>query len=97
MEHHVYFWLNEEGQEKKAAFEAGLEKLLKTPHIGSGSWGKPAATPVRPVTDNSFDYALSLKFESIEEHNAYQVHAEHDVFVEAFKDIWAKALVMDVE
>lgn len=99
MEHHVYFWLKAENQnaEDRAAFEAGLNALLKTPNIGSGGWGKPAATPVRPVTDNSFDYGLYLRFDSIEKHDAYQVHAEHDVFLDGFKGLWEKVLVMDVD
>lgn len=99
MEHHVYFWLKEEKKNDTdcAAFEQGMEDLLKIENIASGIWGKSAATPERPVTDKSFDYALSLKFDSIEQHNIYQDHAEHHVFVEAFKDFWADAKVLDVD
>ncbi|MBK1830197.1 Dabb family protein [Verrucomicrobiaceae bacterium R5-34] len=98
MEHHVYFWLKEENQNDadRAAFEQGMTELLKIENIASGIWGKSAATPERPVTDKSFDYALSLKFDSIEQHNIYQDHAEHHVFVDKFKDLWASAKVMDV-
>lgn len=98
MEHHVYFWLKDENKNDadRAAFEKGMDELLKIENIASGIWGKSAATAERPVTDKSFDYALSLTFESIEQHNIYQDHAEHHVFVDAFKDFWADAKVMDV-
>ncbi len=99
MEHHVYFWLKEECKNDAdcAAFEQGLEELLTIGNIASGTWGKSAATPERPVTDKSFDYALSLKFDNIEQHNLYQDHPEHHVFVDAFKNLWADAKVFDVE
>jgi len=98
MEHHVYFWFKEEkkNESDRAAFEQGLDALLKIENIASGMWGVPSATPERPVTDKSFDYAISLKFDSVEQHNIYQDHAEHHVFVNAFKDFWADAKVMDV-
>lgn len=99
MEHHVYFWLNEENKttEDRAAFEAGMRELLKIEKIASGVWATPAKTAVRPVTENSWDYALSIKFASQAEHDAYQVHPDHDVFVDKFKGNWAKVQVMDLE
>ena len=99
MEHHVYFWLKEEKKDATsiAAFEQGLNELLKIDQIASGLWGKSADTPDRPVTDKSFDYAISLKFDSLDAHNVYQDHPDHHVFVNAFKDLWDKALVMDVD
>lgn len=99
MEHHVYFWLKEEKKDAEsiAAFEAGLVELLKIKHIASGIWGKSADTPERPVTDKSFDYAISLKFDTMEAHDIYQDDPDHDIFVDAFKDWWDKVLVMDVD
>lgn len=99
MQHHVYFWLKAEHQnpQDRSTFEKGLIDLCEIPNIASGSWGKPAATPERPVTDKSFDYGLYLSFDSIEKHDAYQVHPEHDLFVDSFKHLWERVLVMDVE
>jgi len=98
MEHHVYFWLKEDskGDESCRGFEAGMEKLLEIGTIASGVWGRQAGTPERPVTDKTWDYALSLKFDSVADHNSYQDDPDHHVFVEAFKDRWAKVQVMDV-
>ncbi|MGJ8678259.1 MAG: Dabb family protein [Akkermansiaceae bacterium] len=99
MEHHVYFWLKEERKNETdiAAFEQGMVDLLKIQEITSGIWGKSAPTPVRPVTEKSFDYAISLQFESVLKHDLYQVHPAHDVFVDTFKSWWEKVLIMDVE
>lgn len=95
MEHHVYFWLKE-GVDK-SAFEQALGSLLAIEYISSGSWGKQASTSERPVTDKTWDYALSLKFDTIKNHDLYQADDQHDVFVEAQKDKWSKVLVMDME
>ena len=99
MEHHVYFWLKGEknNPEDRAAFETGLAALFDIEEVAGGIWGRSADTPERAVTDKSFDYALSMKFDSLELHQVYQDHAEHADFVHAFKDVWAKVLVMDVE
>jgi len=99
MEHHVYFWLNEgrQNESDRAAFEKGIEALLRSPNIASSHWGKPAATAERPVTDHSFHYAISVKFDSMESHDLYQEgDLIHDEFISGFKDWWAKVLVMDV-
>ena len=99
MEHHVYFWLKEEKKNAadQALFEQGLADLFKIKEVARGRWGKSADTPERPVTDKSFDYALSMQFDSMADHNVYQDDPDHDVFVDAFKDWWQKVLVMDVD
>ena len=98
MEHHVYFWLNEEfkGEEACREFEAGMEKLLEIGTIAGGIWGRQAGTPERPVTDKSWDYALSLKFASVADHDSYQDDPAHHDFVDENIHRWAKVLVMDV-
>lgn len=98
MEHHVYFWLKEEKKNAadQALFEQGLADLFKIKEVDGGRWGKSADTPERPVTDKSFDYGLSMQFDSMADHDVYQADPDHDVFVDAFKDWWQKVLVMDV-
>ncbi len=95
MEHHVYFWIKKDADHK--AFEHGLETLLSIDTVVEGSWGRQAKTEERPVTDKTWTYALSLKFDSIADHDTYQVDEIHDMFVEANKDKWEKVLVMDMQ
>lgn len=99
MEHHVYFWLKEEQKSaaNKAAFEAGLSKLLTIPLIERALWGRPAAVMPRPVIDSSWDYSLSITFSSVETQDAYQVDPIHQEFINDHKERWEKVLVMDVE
>lgn len=95
----MYFWLKEEfrNAEAKAKFEAGLADLFEIPSVAGGFWGVSAATEERPVTEKSWDYAITVHFKSLADHDAYQVHPKHDVFVEAFRAWWDRVQVMDME
>lgn len=99
MEHHVYFWLKEEHKcpASRAEFEQGLDGLFKLPNVAGGFWGTPAPVMPRPVIDSSWDYATSMRFESVADQDAYQNDPGHHLFIERFKDRWAKVLVMDVQ
>jgi hypothetical protein len=98
MEHHVYFWLKEERKNgaDRAAFEEGLAALFRIPLVAGGRWAVPATVEIRPVVDQSWDYALSMTFAKIEDHNTYQNDPDHHVFINTFKEWWAKVLVMDL-
>ena len=81
MIHSVYFWLDESlTDEQKQQFEGGLKALFEIDVVASGRFGKPAGTPERPVTQNTYDYSLFLEFSSVDDHNTYQDHREHHVF-----------------
>ena len=99
MQHHVYFWLKEEHRNEAdfRAFEEGMSGLLKLKGLLGGFWAVPAKVMERPVIDQSWDYALSMDFESVEAHDAYQVDPDHNVFIDSFKDWWAKVEVRDLE
>lgn len=91
--HTVYFWLDESlTDEQKTAFEGGLRALFDIDVVVTGHFGSPAGTPAREgVTRNDYDYALFLNFETVEDHNTYQVHPDHDVFVKEFSP-WFKTV-----
>lgn len=99
MQHHVYFWLKPEFKTdaERAELEKGLQLCRDSKPVASGGWGKPAATPARPVTDKTWDYSLYLTFASVEDHNAYQIDPDHVVFATEHKHRWEKVVVMDVE
>lgn len=98
MEHHVYFWLKPEFQspEERLAFEKALAGLFEIPLVAGGRWAVPANVPPRPVLDNSWDYALSMQFPTLEDHNAYQVEEIHLAFINTNKHRWEKVLVTDL-
>ncbi|MFT4550865.1 MAG: hypothetical protein ACI9UA_000753 [Pseudoalteromonas tetraodonis] len=98
MIHTVFFWLKDGlSDEQVTFFESELAKLTSIETVATGAIGKPAPTEKRPVTDNSFSYHLSLTFDSIGDHNTYQVHADHDAFIGNCKDLWERVLVYDSE
>lgn len=98
MDHHVYFWLKDERKNPadRASFEQGLASLLTVPLVRGGRWAVPAKVMQRPVIDQSWDYALTMRFDSVEDQDAYQVDATHHEFINSFKDWWANVKVMDL-
>ena len=98
MDHHVYFSLKDEYQNAtdRAIFEQGLQALFDINLVAGGRWAVPAKVVIRPVIDQSWDYALTMKFDSIEEHDAYQDDADHHVFINTFKDWWQQVQVRDL-
>jgi hypothetical protein len=98
MDHHVYFWLKDEfkGPAERKAFEKGLDALFDISLVKGGRWAVPAPVVIRPVIDQSWDYALTMQFDSIEDHDAYQVDPDHNVFIGEFKDWWANVQVRDL-
>jgi hypothetical protein len=99
MEHHVYFWLKEEhrNDHDRAAFEAGLAKLFTIPEVAGGIYAKPADVMERPVIDASWDYATSMRFNTIAEQDAYQVAPGHEEFIANFSTWWDRVQVRDLE
>jgi len=98
MNHHVYFWLKEEHKnpDDREVFERGLAQLFDIHWVAGGRWSVPAAVEIRPVVDQSWDYALAMEFANVEEHDAYQIDEAHHDFVDTFKDWWDKVVVHDL-
>lgn len=98
MDHHVYFWLKEEHRNEtdRVAFEKGLSGLFDLDLVAGGRWAKPAPVMIRPVIDQTWDYAITMQFDSIEKHDAYQVDPDHMVFIDTFKSWWSQVQVRDL-
>lgn len=96
--HSVYFWLDESlSSVQKQEFVVGMRALFDMEVVKNGSCGTAADTPDRPATQNDFDYALFLEFDSVDDHNTYQTHPEHQVFIDTFSK-WFKAVkIFDTE
>lgn len=98
MNHHVYFWLKEKHKNPsdRAIYERRLADLFAIRWVTGGRWSTPANIEIRPVVDQSWDYALAMEFANIEGHNAYQIDEAHLDFVTTFKDWWEKVVVHDL-
>ena len=93
--HSVYFWLpcDIAPEQRKAFEEAGLG-LTKIRSVTHGFWGEPAVTN-RPVIDRTYAYALTVVFEDMAAHDAYQEAPEHKAFLETFSSVWSKVTIYD--
>jgi hypothetical protein len=96
--HSAYFWLKKDlTAADRAVFEEEVEKLARIPYLERGFAGKPAPTEERPVTDHSFDYATSLHFKTMEDHEFYQKECPHHArFVSICRPFFDRVVVYDV-
>jgi len=91
--HTVLFWLKPEPD--RAAFMAALDVLTGMDEVREGYAGVPAATGSRSVVDDSYDAGLTLIFDDLFAHDAYQTAPAHAEFVAANEDKWTRILVYD--
>lgn len=93
--HMVFFWLINDTPEIKEQFLKELKSYIsqveeiKKVHIG------PPADTDRDVIDNTYSFSLVLTFDSKKEHDIYQDHAAHKLFIENASSLWKKVLVYD--
>lgn len=93
--HHVYFWLNNPGNnEDLESLLSGLKKLSAVKTIKNFYIGKPAGTN-REVIDSSYSVSWLLFFESKADQDSYQVDPIHLKFVDDCKHLWKKVIVYD--
>jgi hypothetical protein len=95
--HSVYFWLKPNlSAEQHAQFTALLQKLTVIPSVRYGFTGRPAATD-RPVIDRSYSHALTVVFDDLCGHDAYQQDPCHLEFVNQCKTFWSSIKIYDAE
>ena len=96
--HSALFWLRKDlTAAERATFAVEVQRLAVIPYLERGFVGTPAQTPQRGVTDNTFDYATSLHFKSLEDHEFYQAKCEiHARFVATCKTYWERVVVHDM-
>lgn len=96
LQHFVMFWLKPQlTQTEIADFANFFEALRPIKLIKNLNYGLAASTPTRPVTDNSFTYSLTIIFDSMEDHNAYQEDQAHLKAIEKFSNNWYRVVVHD--
>ena len=90
--HHVFFWMKEGADHDY--FEAQLKVLVTIDLIRNSNVGKVAVSE-RDVVESSYHFSLLCFFDNKADHDAYQDHPDHHVFVANCKDLWAKVRVFD--
>lgn len=96
--HTVFFWLKEGlSQDEKNLFDEKVRTLTTISTVKQGFLGTPAATEKRPVIDDSYDYSLTVIFDSLEDQNSYQVDAVHTEFIDLCAHMWERVIVYDAD
>jgi hypothetical protein len=90
--HHVFFWLKPDAD--RAYFVSQLKQLTQIGLIQESRVGEKVPSE-REVVDSTYDYSLFLAFANKADHDAYQVDAEHNGFVENCKNLWTRVQVYD--
>lgn len=94
--HSVYFWLKPElSAAQRAKFKSGLDSLADISAVASIHIGVPAATPRRPLIDDSYTYSLVLFFKDLAAHDAYQSDPIHLAFNDSCKEFWQRVQIYD--
>lgn len=94
--HCVYFWLKPDlSDADERLFVERARALAALPSVKHGWFGKPAATD-RPVIERGYSYGLTVVFDDVAGHDAYQVHPVHDAFRE-LHGLWAAVKIYDFE
>lgn len=96
--HNAHFWLRKDlSAEDRATFEKEVRLLSQLAYLERGFAGPPAATERRPVTDHTFDFATSLHFKTLADHDFYQKDCpDHARFVSTCKSFWERVVIYDV-
>lgn len=94
--HQVRFYLRPDlPAERRAALRAGLETLRGIPTVRQLFIGSPAPVPARPVIDTEYAFALTVLFDDLAGHDAYQTHPLHLQFLADHKASWTRVAVVD--
>jgi hypothetical protein len=95
--HTVFFWLRDGLDENEhSRFRIGLEHLTREGHIRDRRIGMPAGTD-RDVVDSTYSYAIVLRFDDVDAHDAYQISDEHQTFLDTCFDMIGGVKVYDVD
>ena len=96
IQHIVFFDLKSELNEtERAEFERDLRALAGIPVVRRLEIGRPAPMPKRAVSDTDFTVALYTWFESVSDHDYYQIHPLHRDFLERNRHRWSRVRVFD--
>lgn len=79
--HNVYFWLKNPAD--TAAFVEGVKGLANIKHLRDVHVGVPVPSD-KPIVESSYHVSLLTIFNSIEDHDLYQVDPIHEDFLATY-------------
>ena len=96
--HTVFFWMKKNAP-KDAAKQTIHDalKYLNTSTVKHIWAGPPARTEERDVVNATFDAGLTVIFDSVADHDAYQEDPQHQVFIKRNKKNWLRVEVYDFQ
>ena len=96
--HTVFFWLRKDvPASARQQLLDDCPKYLKSPTVTQLWVGTPADTPERDVVNATFDVGLTVIFDDVAGHNAYQDHPQHDEFIERNRSNWSRVEVFNAK
>ena len=87
-----FFWLKPDAD--RAYFLSELKKLGEIGLVKAIRTGEKVSSH-RDVVDSTYDYSLILFFDNQADQDAYQVDADHHVFVNNCSNLWTRVQVYD--
>lgn len=94
--HNVYFSLKDTSSDAiQSLIDDCTTYLSEQAGIVSFNCGVLESGLDRDVNDCDFDVSLHILFESRADHDAYQIDAQHQVFIDRNKDNWLSVRVFD--
>jgi len=94
--HNVYFTLQDDSPVAVDRLVAACRQYLKDhPGVVFFAAGKVNEELARPVNDRMFHVALHVVFTDRAAHDAYQVAATHQTFIDENKSNWRQVRVFD--
>ena len=96
--HTVFFWMKKNAPKTaaKQTIQDAL-KYLKSPTVSQMWAGAPAKTEAREVVNATYDVGLTVIFDSVADHDAYQDDPQHQVFIRRNKKNWLRVEVYDFQ
>ncbi len=96
--HSVYFFLKETVSDSEIIeFGKSVEALADIETVHGFYLGTPAATPDRPIIEKGYAFAMTILFQTMEDHNIYQEHPLHQAFIRNNKRLWEKVVIYDAD
>ena len=96
--HTVIFWLkNDLSEDQKNIFINEVKTLGEISSVEDFHLGKPAATPKRPVVEDSYDFAITVVLKDMVAHDDYQTDPIHLKFIDNCKEMWERVVIYDAD